>query len=155
MNIFHFSATSTIFLTSWWLSTSRQRLQSHANFFRRKTESTNYTFYSYLKIFESDSKMSRLNQQSENDWTFRLFKNKYICLKMTGNDRLEKVTSFPWIGQNFKACHKRDDRSKFLERLKQTIPTKWDKSRCMMGYNQQNSSPDFFKVWHTIQTFVS
>ena len=146
MNIFHFSATSTIFLTSWWLSTSRQRLQSHANFFRRKTESTNYTFYSYLQIFESDSKMSRLNQQSQNDWTFRLFKNRYICLKMTGNDRLEKVTSFPWIGQNFKACHKRNDRSKFLERLKQTIPTKWDKSRYMMGYNQQNSSPDFFKV---------
>ena len=58
------------------------------------------------------SNLSYLDQQSENDWTSRFFKNKYICLIMTGNDRLEKVTSFRSIGQNFKSCH----RSKFLEK---------------------------------------
>ena len=116
VDIFHFSARSTTFLTAWWLSTSRYRFQSHASFFRRKTESTNYTFYSYLQIFGSDSNLSRLDQQSGNDWKFRFFKNKYLCLKMTGNDRPEKVTPFPWIGQSFKPCHKRNDRSRFLER---------------------------------------
>ena len=57
--------------------------------------------------------------------------------------------------QNFKPCHKRNGRSKFLEKQKQNIPTKWDKSWCMIGHNQQNFFPDFFKVWHTFQTFES
>ena len=42
-------------------------------------------------IFGSYSKLSHLNQQSEKDCTFRFFKNKYVCLIMAGNDRLEKV----------------------------------------------------------------
>ena len=75
-----------------YLPTSRQRFQRHASVFRRKTESTNYTFQSYLQIFGSDSKLSHLDQESEKDWTFKFFKNKYVCLIMTGNDRLEKVT---------------------------------------------------------------
>ena len=50
-------------------------------------------------------------------------------------------------GQNFQPRYKRNDWSKFLEKQKQNIPTKWDKSCCMMGHNQQNSFPDFFKVW--------
>ena len=74
------------------MSTSRQRFQSDVSAFRRKTGSTNDTFLSYLQIFGSDSKLSHLNQQSEKDWTFRFLKNKYVCLIMTGNDRLEKVT---------------------------------------------------------------
>ena len=53
---------------------------------------------------------------------------------------------FPLIGQNLKPCRKRNDRSEFLEKQKQTIPTKGDKSCCMMGNNQQNSFLDFFKV---------
>ena len=69
-----------------FMSTYRQRFQSHASVFRRKTESTNYTFQSYLQIFGSDSKLSHLDQQSEKDWTFRFFKNKYVCLIMTDND---------------------------------------------------------------------
>ena len=60
--------------------------------FQKKTESTNYTFQSYLQIFGSDSKLSHLDQQIEKDWTFRFFTNKYVYLIMTGNDRLEKVT---------------------------------------------------------------
>ena len=44
----YFSARSITFLTSCWLSifmsTSRQRFQSHASLFRIKTETTNYTF---------------------------------------------------------------------------------------------------------------
>ena len=45
-----------------------------------------------MQIFGSDSKLSHLDQQSEKDWTFRFFKNKYVCLIMTDNDWLEKVT---------------------------------------------------------------
>ena len=48
-----------------------------------------------LQIFGSDSKLSHLGQQSEKNWTFRFFKNLSVCLIMTGNDRLEKVTPFP------------------------------------------------------------
>ena len=44
----YFSARSSNFLTSRWLSifmsTSRQRFQSHASVFRIKTETTNYKF---------------------------------------------------------------------------------------------------------------
>ena len=53
------------------------------------------------------------------DWTFRFPKNKYTCLIMTSNTR----------------NNRRNDRSKFLEKLKQTIPTKFDKSCGMMGQN--------------------
>ena len=60
--------------------------------FQKKTESTSYTFQCYLQISGSDSKLPHLDQQIEKDWTFRLFKNKYICLIMKGNCRLEKVT---------------------------------------------------------------
>ena len=65
---------------------------NHAGVFRRKSESINYIFCSCLEIFGSDSKLSHLDQQSEKDWTFRLFKNKYVCLKMTDNVRFEKVS---------------------------------------------------------------
>ena len=88
MDISHFSAGSSTFLTACWLSifmsTSRQRFQSCAGVFRRKTEITNYLFWSFLQIFESDPKLSHLDQQSEKGWTFRSFKNKYVCLIMTG-----------------------------------------------------------------------
>ena len=93
---FSLSARSSTFLTACWLSiymsTSILRFRSHASVFRRKTESTNDTFQYYLQIFGSNSKLSHLDQQSENDWKFRFFKNKYVCLIMAGNDRLEKVT---------------------------------------------------------------
>ena len=95
----YFSARSSTFLTSCqlsvFMSTSRQRFQSHASVFRIKTKTTNYTFQSYLQIFGSDSKLPHLDQQKENDWTFRFFNNRYVCLITTGNDRLEKVTPFP------------------------------------------------------------
>ena len=81
------STGSSNFLTACWLSifmsTSRQRFQSCAGVFRRKTEITNYLFWSFLQIFESDPKLSHLDQQSEKGWTFRSFKNK--CL--LNNDR--------------------------------------------------------------------
>ena len=54
--------------------------------------------------------------QNEKDWTFRFFKNKYVCLIKTGNDRVEKFTPFRWIGPNFKLCYKRNDTSKLLEK---------------------------------------
>ena len=79
-----------------------------------------------MQVFGSDSKLSHLDQQNEKVWTFKFFKKKYVCLIMTGNESLEKVTPFPWIGHNFKPCHKRNDRSKFLGKQKQTIPIKWD-----------------------------
>ena len=45
-----------------------------------------------MQIFGSDSKLSHLDQQSGKDWTLGFFKNKYVCLIMTSNDRLKKVT---------------------------------------------------------------
>ena len=45
-----------------------------------------------MQIFGSDSKLSHLDQQIEKDWTLTFFKNKYVCLIMTGNGWLEKVT---------------------------------------------------------------
>ena len=42
--------------------------------FWKKTESITYTFWCYLQIFGSDSKLPHLDQQSEKDWTFRFFK---------------------------------------------------------------------------------
>ena len=47
------------------MSTSEQRFQSPAGVFRRKTENVNDTFWSYLQIFVSDSKLSHLDSQSE------------------------------------------------------------------------------------------
>ena len=40
--------------------------------------------------------------------------------------------------------NRRNDRSKFLEKSKQAIPTKWDKSCDMMGQNQQHSCVRYF-----------
>ena len=45
-----------------------------------------------MQIFGSDSKLSHLDQQSGKDWTLGFFKNKYVCLIMTSNDRLKKET---------------------------------------------------------------
>ena len=45
-----------------------------------------------MQIFGSESKLSHLDQQSGKDWTLGFFKNKYVCLIMTSNDRLKKVT---------------------------------------------------------------
>ena len=78
------------------MSNSRQRFQSHAGVFGKKTESITYTFWSYLQIFGSDSKLSHLDQQSEKDWTFRFFKKKKcLLIIMRGSDRPEKVNSVP------------------------------------------------------------
>ena len=71
------------------MSTSGQSFQSHADDFGRKTDSINYTFWSYLQIFTSDSNLSHIDQQSERLDT-QIFK-KYVCLKMIDNDRLEIV----------------------------------------------------------------
>ena len=105
-------------------------------------------FWIGLKIVPSRStKWKRLDIQ--------IFQ-KFICLVNNHRQyRLENITPLPWIGQNFKPCHKRNDRSKFLEKQNQNVPTKWDKSCCMMGHNQQSSFPDFFKVWDTFQPFAS
>ena len=62
-------------------------------FLEEKLKAPITTHFSLIcKLFRSDSKLSHLDQQSEKDWAFRFFKNKYVCLTMTGNDRLEKVT---------------------------------------------------------------
>ena len=45
-----------------------------------------------MQIFGSDSKLFHLDQHSGKDWTLGFFKNEYVCLIMTSNDRLKKVT---------------------------------------------------------------
>ena len=93
MTIFDFSERSSTFLTVSWLSVfisnSRQRSQSHAGVFGRKTESINYAVWPYLQIFTSDSKLSDIDQQSER-LDIQIFK-KCVSLKMIDNDRLENV----------------------------------------------------------------
>ena len=51
--------------------------------------------------------------------------------------------------------NKRNDRSKFLEKLKQAISSKWDKSCGMMGQNQQNSCVRYFSCCVNITGFFS
>ena len=100
-----------------------------------------------MQIFGSDSKLPHLDQLKENDWIFRFFKNKYVCLITTGNYILEKVTPFPWIVQNFKPCHKKEWQKQIPGKIGATIPTKWNNSCCMIDQNQQNSSQTFSKCY--------
>ena len=78
--MFHFSAKSSTFLTSslvpivmsiesnhskWWIDRPGQRCQSPAEVYGRKIESNAYAFWSSLEILRSNSKLSRLVQESE------------------------------------------------------------------------------------------
>ena len=127
MGIFHFSARSSTFLSAFWLSifvlTSGQKFQSPAGVFRRKTENINVCkFWTSLHIFRSDRKSSHPDKQSERLEIYISKKNKYTCLIMASNARNNRG----------------NDRSKYLEKLKEVIPTKRYKSCGMMGQNQQN-----------------
>ena len=152
MGIFHFLAKSSTFLTECWLSTfvstSGQRLQS-PRVFRRKTENINVCkFWTSLHVFRSDGKLSHPDKQSEildiqisNQSINQSINqsNKYTCLIMTSN---------AWN-------NRRNDRRKFVEKLKQAIPTKWGKSCGMMGQNQQNSCVTYFSCCVNVTGFFS
>ena len=103
---------SSSFLTACWLSifvsTSGQRFQS-PGVFRRKTENISVCkFGTSLHIFRSDGKLFHLDKQSER-LDFQISKkSKYTCLITTSNAR----------------NNRRNDRSRFLEKLKQAILTK-------------------------------
>ena len=106
------------------MSTSGRRFQS-PGVFRKITENINvYKFWTSLHISRSKMKIVPSIQINKvKDWTFRFLKKKNTCLIMTSNARNNR--------QNY--------RSKFLEKLKQAVPKKWDKSCGMMDQNEQSS----------------
>ena len=61
-----------------------------------------------MKTFSGQMENCPILMNKVKYWTFRFQKNKYTCLTMTSNGRNNRL----------------NDRSKFLENLKQAIPTK-------------------------------
>ena len=131
-------------MTTCWLSifvsVSGQRFQSPAWVFRRKTENINVCKVSTsLHICRSNGNCS-IQINKVKDWTFRFQKNKCTLYQYTlSNARNNRI--------NY--------RSKFLEKFKQVIPTKLDKSCDMMDQNQQNSCVRYFSCCVNVTGFLS
>ena len=70
---------------------------------------------------------------------------------MTSNENENlKMYHLPLKWLEFQIIFARNDRSKFLEKLKQAIPTKSDKSCVTLGQNQQNSCVRYFSAFCVI-----
>ena len=108
-------------------------------FLEEKLKTSMYVKFGLLCIFADQMENCFIQINKVKDWTFRFQKDKCTCLIMASNA----------------ANNRRNDRSKFLEKLKQAIPTKWDKSYDMMGQNQQNSCVRYFPCCVNVTRFLS
>ena len=118
------------------MSVFGQRFQSPAWVFRRKSENINACKFC---IFAGQLENRSIQRCKVKDWTFRFQKTNCTCLIMTSNAR----------------NNRKNGRSKFLEKVKLAIPTKWDKSCGMMGQNQKNSCVRYFSCCVNVSAFLS
>ena len=102
------------------------------------------------KTFQEDVLQIRLEDVLKTSWR-RLGRRKVLPEDVfkTSSRRLENKKCL--VGYNFKSCLKSNDWNKFLEKQKQTVPTKSNKLSAMVGQIQQNSFSEF---WDTLQHFV-
>ena len=76
-------------------------------FLEEKLKTSMYVKFGLFCIFADQMENCSIQINKVKNWTFRFQKNKYTCLIITSNAR----------------NHRRNDRSEFLEKLKQAIPS--------------------------------
>ena len=121
------------FCVNFWTTVPKSLL----GFFEEKLKTSVYVHFGLLYTFSDQKKNYPIHISKVKGRTFRFQQNKYTYLIITNNTRNNRT----------------NDRSKFMEKLKQAIPTKWDKWCGMMGQNQQNICVRYFSCCINVTGF--
>ena len=98
------SMLAVTFCVNFWTTVPKSLL----GFFEEKLKTSIYVHFGLLCTFSDQKKNYPIHISKVKGRTFRFQQNKYTCLIITNNTRNNRT----------------NDRSKFMEKLKQAIPTK-------------------------------
>ena len=108
-------------------------------FLEEELKTSMYVNFGHLYTFADQIENCSIQIYKVKDWTFRFQITKCTCLIMTSNAK----------------NNRKNGRSKFLEKLKEAIPAKSDKSCGMMGQKQKNSGLRYFSCCVNVTRFLS